>query len=88
MVFVSRMFHSVHGSKDRYEVQLVPMSVRISSSVNFLICVAGLKSIVVRPAGCLVLSAGKLLLLDDWLNKFIYLGLAARLVCFLKITLY
>lgn len=74
-------------SKDTNEVQLFPMGVQISSSVNFLI-ICGLKSPVVRPAGCLILTAGKLLLLDDWLNKFIYLGLTARLVCFLKITLY
>lgn len=73
-------------SKDTNEVQLFPMGVQISSSVNFLMC--GLKSPVVRPAGCLILIAGKLLLLDDWLNEFIYLGLTARLVCFLKTTLY
>lgn len=33
------------------------------------------------PAGWIkILTAGKLLLLDDWLNEFICLGLAARLV--------
>lgn len=39
------------NSKDTNEVQLFPMGVQIPSSVNFLIRVAGLKSLVVRPAG-------------------------------------